>query len=193
MVIYDSGLPKKAKVSSIVHGDQWVWHCSMSTDLIEIKNHMPSYNPNSSLEDCIKWLPTPEGVYSVASTMDSLKNPHPLVPWFELLWYSHNIPRMSFILWLAIRGRLSTLDHVHLYNPYVGTLCVLCSSSPETHAHFFFECAYSKVIWSHLKDMCGRPWNGHNWTRFIALGCSTLEREISFQCCQQRRIQMETR
>ncbi|KAK3225530.1 hypothetical protein Dsin_005392 [Dipteronia sinensis] len=53
-VIYDSGLPKKAKVSSIVHGDQWVWPCSMSIDLLEIKNRMPSYNPNSSLEDGIK-------------------------------------------------------------------------------------------------------------------------------------------
>ncbi|KAK3225849.1 hypothetical protein Dsin_005711 [Dipteronia sinensis] len=84
-VIYDSGLPKKAKVSSIVHGDQWVWPCSMSIDLLEIKNHKSSYNPYSSLEDCIKWLPTPDGIYSVASTMASLKTPHPLVPWFELV------------------------------------------------------------------------------------------------------------
>ncbi|KAK3189540.1 hypothetical protein Dsin_029101 [Dipteronia sinensis] len=137
-VIYDSGLQKKAKVNSIVHGDQWVWPCSMSINLLEIKNHMPSYNPNSSLEDCIKWLPTLDGIYSVASTMASLKTPHPLVPWFELVWYSHNIPRMSFILWLAIKGRLSTLDSVHLYNPHVGTLCVLCSSSPETHAYLCF-------------------------------------------------------
>ncbi|KAK3212632.1 hypothetical protein Dsin_017338 [Dipteronia sinensis] len=167
-VIYDSGHPIKTKVSSIVHGDQWVWPCSMSIDLLEIKNHISSYNPNSSLEDCINWLPTPDGIYYVALTMASLKTPHPLVPWFELVWYSHNIPRMSFILWLAIRERLSTLDRVHLYNPRVGTLCVLCSSSPKTHAHLFFECAYSKVIWSHLKDMCGRPWNGHSWPRFIA-------------------------
>ncbi|KAK3221993.1 hypothetical protein Dsin_009018 [Dipteronia sinensis] len=143
-VIYDSGLPKKAKVSSIVHGDQWVWPCSMSINLLEIKNYMPSYNPNSSLEDFIKWLPTPDGIYSVASTMASLKTPHPLVPWLELVWYSHNIPRMSFILWLAIRGRLSTLDRVHLHNPRVGTLCVLCSSSPETHAHLFLSVLIAK-------------------------------------------------
>ncbi|KAK3193372.1 hypothetical protein Dsin_024682 [Dipteronia sinensis] len=168
------GLPNKAKVSSIVHGDQWLWPCSMSIVLLEIKNHVPSYNPNSSLEDCIKWLPTPDGIYSVASTTASIKTPHPLVPWFELVWYSHNIPMMSIILWLAIRGRLSTLDRVHLYNPHVGTLCVLCSSSPKTHAHIFFECAYSKVIWSHLKDMCGRPWNGHSWKRFIAWAAQRL-------------------
>ncbi|KAK3225848.1 hypothetical protein Dsin_005710 [Dipteronia sinensis] len=74
---------------------------------------------------------------------------------------------MSFILWLAIRGRLSTLDGVHLYDPHVGTLCILCSSSPETHAHLFIECAYNKVIWSHLKKMCDRPWNGHSWPRLI--------------------------
>ncbi|KAK3193363.1 hypothetical protein Dsin_024673 [Dipteronia sinensis] len=117
--------------------------------------------------------------------MASLKTPHPLVPWFELVWYSHNIPRMSFILWLAIRGRLSMLDRVPLYNPYVGTLCVLYSSSPETHAHLLFECAYSKVIWSHLKDMCGRPWNGHSWPRFITWAAQQLEREIPFHCCQE--------
>ena len=60
------------------------------------------------------------------------------------------------------------LDRVHPYTPHVGNLCVLCSAFPETHAHLFFECAYSKVIWSHLKDMCGRPWNGQRWPSFIA-------------------------
>ncbi|KAK2655179.1 hypothetical protein Ddye_008231 [Dipteronia dyeriana] len=143
--------------------------CSMSIDLLEIKKHMPSYNPNSSFEDCIKWLPTSDGIYSAASTMASLKTPHPLVPWFEFVWYSHNIPRMNFILWLAIRGRHSTLDNVHLYNPYVGTLILfLRCSSHENHANLFFECAYSKVIWSHLKYICGRPCSGQSWPRFIA-------------------------
>ncbi|KAK1582899.1 hypothetical protein Q3G72_019353 [Acer saccharum] len=83
--IYDSGLPNRAKVSSIILGDQCVWPCFMSIELLEIKNHMPSSNPNSSLEDCINWLPTSDGIYTVASTMASLKASHPLVPWFELM------------------------------------------------------------------------------------------------------------
>ena len=83
-------------------GDQWVWPCSMLIGLLEIKNHMPFYNPNSSLEDCIKWFPTLDGIYTTASTMASLKAPHLLVPWFELVWYSHNFPTMSVILWLLL-------------------------------------------------------------------------------------------
>ena len=52
----------------------------MSIDLAEIKSRMPSYNPNSIMDDIIRWLPPPIGIYFAASAMESLKTHHSLVP-----------------------------------------------------------------------------------------------------------------
>ncbi|KAK3184885.1 hypothetical protein Dsin_032171 [Dipteronia sinensis] len=76
------------------------------------------------------------------------------------LW--ENIPRMGFIHWLAIKGRLSTLDRVHRYDSNVIATCILCKSQNETHAHLIFECLYSKAIWTQLLNKCGCSWTGLN-------------------------------
>ncbi|PWA55662.1 reverse transcriptase zinc-binding domain-containing protein [Artemisia annua] len=39
------------------------------------------------------------------------------------------------------------------YAPY-GTLCPLCNAVDETHAHLFFSCCFSKIIWDNLKILC---------------------------------------
>ncbi|KAK2658718.1 hypothetical protein Ddye_005251 [Dipteronia dyeriana] len=143
-VIYDSGLSINAKVNAIVLDDNWRWPAAISIDLAEIQSRMPSYNPNSALDDRILWLPSSNGIYSAASAMESLRTPHPLVSWYKIVWFLQNIPMMGFILWLAIKGRLSTLDRVQRYNPQVVTMCVLCNSQAETHAHLFFSVFIAK-------------------------------------------------
>ncbi|KAK2654980.1 hypothetical protein Ddye_008032 [Dipteronia dyeriana] len=125
------------EVNTIVLDDNWRWPAAMSIDLAEIWSRMPSYNPNSTLDDRILWLPSSNGIYSAVSAMDSLRTPHPLVSWYKIVWFPQNIPSMGFILWLAIKGRLSTLDRVQRYDPQVVTTCVLCNSQTETHSHLF--------------------------------------------------------
>ncbi|KAK3221991.1 hypothetical protein Dsin_009016 [Dipteronia sinensis] len=75
---------------------------------------------------------------------------------------------MSFILWMAVRGRLSTRDRIHKYDPRAVTTCVLCNSHLESHAHLFFECLFRRAIWTQLMNYCGSPWNGLCWNDFIA-------------------------
>lgn len=164
-IIYDSGLPKHAKVSSIIHNNLWNWPPTVSIDLLEIRNNMPCYNPNQTIDDSITWVPTSNGIYTAASALKHIKPDPPSVPWFKLVWFPQNIPRMSFILWLAIRGRLSTTDRFHA--PNASTTCILCSSYMESHSHLFFDCDFSRSVWSHLMNMCGSPWNGSDWFSFI--------------------------
>ncbi|KAK3204762.1 hypothetical protein Dsin_018808 [Dipteronia sinensis] len=154
-------------VDAIVLGDSWSWPAAMSIDLVEIRSRMPSYNPNSNIEDSIQWLPSFNGNYSASSALASLRAHHPLVPWFKLVWFPQYIPRMSFIVWMAVRGRLSTLDRIHKYDPRAVTTCVLCNSHLESHAHLFFECLCSRASWTQLLNYCGSPWNGLCWNDFI--------------------------
>ncbi|KAH1203416.1 hypothetical protein GmHk_17G049671 [Glycine max] len=58
---------------------------------------------------------------------------------------------MSFILWLAKRNRLLTLDKVAFLNK--GSLCPLCSNEAESNAHLFFSCRKSLQVWAHIRDL----------------------------------------
>ncbi|KAK3189457.1 hypothetical protein Dsin_029018 [Dipteronia sinensis] len=78
-VVYDSGLPIHAMVSSIVHGDSWSWPTAMSIDLFKIRSCMPSYNPNSNVDDRVRCLPSSNGTYSTSSALASLRTPHLIV------------------------------------------------------------------------------------------------------------------
>ncbi|KAK3193242.1 hypothetical protein Dsin_024552 [Dipteronia sinensis] len=174
----DICLPKKEGGLGIKDLSSWnkalmirhLWiliYAAMSIDLVEIRSRMPSYNPNSNIDDSIQWLPSSNGIYSTSFAFSSLRALHPLVPWFQLVWFPQNIPRMSFILWMTVRGRLSTRDRIHKYDPSAVTTCVLCNSHLESHAHLFFECLLSRAIWTQLLNYCGSPWNGLCWNDFI--------------------------
>lgn len=80
------------------------------------------------------------------------------------------MPRWQFILWLAAKSKLRTLDLA----PYLGKgiLCLLCKSHPETNAHLFFDCNYAWNVWSFILEKFGMklrirsiyrllPWIGH--------------------------------
>ncbi|KAK2658645.1 hypothetical protein Ddye_005178 [Dipteronia dyeriana] len=167
-VVYDSGFPLNATVNAIVLVYSWNWQTAMSVDLVKIRSRMPSYNPNSNIEDSIRWLSSPNGIYSTSSALSSLRALRPVIPWFKLVWFPQNIPRMSFILWMTFRGRLLTRDHIHKYEPRATTTCVLCNSHLETHAHLFFECLFSRAIWTQLLNYCRTHWIGLCWNDFIA-------------------------
>ena len=39
----------------------------------------------------------------------------------------------------------------------LGTKCPLCDSQQDSHEHLFFECQFSKLVWSRVKGLAGLP------------------------------------
>ncbi|GJU77188.1 RNA-directed DNA polymerase, eukaryota, reverse transcriptase zinc-binding domain protein [Tanacetum coccineum] len=68
------------------------------------------------------------------------------VPWYGLIWYSHCIPKHSFILWLTIKERLATQDRVMKWYYGAEMKCSMCNSVNDSIKHLFFECPYTKEI-----------------------------------------------
>ncbi|KAK4383857.1 hypothetical protein Sango_3112500 [Sesamum angolense] len=64
------------------------------------------------------------------------RTPGPKVGWYPLLSGPCMIPRFSFVLWLAILGKLSTMDKPWL--SHLGEVCVVVRAEVETHEHLFF-------------------------------------------------------
>ena len=72
------------------------------------------------------------------------------VQWATVVWEEWSLPRTRFILWLATLGRLCTRDRLS-YLP-TETVCSLCSREDETHAHLFFNCSWTSLLWNRAKS-----------------------------------------
>ncbi|KAL0295157.1 UNVERIFIED_CONTAM: hypothetical protein Sradi_6849400 [Sesamum radiatum] len=125
------------------HGPQ-----KLTFDVAEIIANLPQIHPGES--DSIHWKLN-AGCFNTAAVFSLLEPASPTVVWHVLLGGRFKIPRHTFILWLAIKGRLSTMDRPWMNDVADG--CVLCNfAARETHRHLFFECPYAKRCLAILKE-----------------------------------------
>ena len=67
-IIYDSGLPRHARVSSIIRNGQWAWPVENSPDLLILKQAIPpSLQPSCDKRDRLIWTPSASGSFSTMS------------------------------------------------------------------------------------------------------------------------------
>ncbi|KAL0299864.1 UNVERIFIED_CONTAM: hypothetical protein Sangu_3150300 [Sesamum angustifolium] len=76
------------------------------------------------------------------------------------------LQRYSFVLWMAILEKLSTMDKPWL--SHLGGVCVLCGREMETHEHLFFRCNYSRQCIRILKGTVRFTWPNRAWAVDIA-------------------------
>lgn len=99
------------------------------------------------------------GRFSTSLAYDWLRVKHDRKPWMTLIWKSYVPPKYSFILWLAMRGRLNTKD-IWFEQPE-DISCVFSKRSKNSISHFLFQCTFVKSIWNKLRSWLNirRPMN----------------------------------
>ncbi|KAG2312978.1 hypothetical protein Bca52824_024535 [Brassica carinata] len=90
--------------------------------------------------------------FSAKATWHSIRQTAPTVQWHSMVWFKEEIPRCSFITWMAMLSRLPTKDRLASWGLAVPLQCVLCSSGHESHHHLFFQCSYVTGVWARF---CG--------------------------------------
>lgn len=85
--------------------------------------------------------------FSSKGTWNFIRQVSPTVPWSKLIWFKEEIPRCTFVTWLAIQARLPTRDRLVSWGMNVPAACPLCLDGLETHDHLFFTCDFSKQVW----------------------------------------------
>ncbi|KAK4383919.1 hypothetical protein Sango_3108100 [Sesamum angolense] len=113
--------------------------------------------------DSILWR---GGGFSTKAVYEFFRNRGPKVGWHSLLLGPCKIPRYSFVLWMAILEKLSTMDKPWL--SHLGGVCVLCGREMETHEHLFFRCNYSRQCIRILKGTVRFTWPNRAWAVDIA-------------------------
>ncbi|KAL0300093.1 UNVERIFIED_CONTAM: hypothetical protein Sangu_3140400 [Sesamum angustifolium] len=123
-------------------------------ECIEILHLLPNIHNGN---DSILW----RGEFTTTVAYGIFRTPGPIVGWYPLLSGPCKIPRFSFVLWLAILGKLSTMDKPWL--SHLGGVCVLCGREVETHEHLFFRCSYSRRCIRDLKEAVRFTWPNRAW------------------------------
>ncbi|KAK4384265.1 hypothetical protein Sango_3077900 [Sesamum angolense] len=111
-------------VGNVVMKDgQWNWPLITDIACLEIAHMLP---PIFGGPDRINWKSN-DGYFNSSTAYDLFHPPGPKVFWSSLLLGPFKIPKNCYILWLAIMGRLSTLDkpwlqHIGAYPISLATL-----------------------------------------------------------------------
>ncbi|KAJ6856768.1 hypothetical protein NC651_038440 [Populus alba x Populus x berolinensis] len=72
------------------------------------------------------------------------------VYWRKIVWEPWSMPRYSFILWLAVLGRLQTKDRLHFLQ--TDLTCVFCQDEEESHNHLFFSFHWISPLWQMIRN-----------------------------------------
>ncbi|XP_062074860.1 uncharacterized protein LOC133778856 [Humulus lupulus] len=92
------------------------------------------------------------GKYSVQKGYKMLCEEQEKVPWHREVWNRYNVPKHSFITWLAIQNRLQTKDMLFSFNICQDTDCFFCGAAVETVTHLFLECDFSSRCLLEIKQ-----------------------------------------
>uniref|UniRef100_A0A2N9JAL9 Reverse transcriptase domain-containing protein n=1 Tax=Fagus sylvatica TaxID=28930 RepID=A0A2N9JAL9_FAGSY len=147
-IIYNATSKTDARVDSILIDKQWHWRPARSEELFSVQSKLFSINLRE--EDKALWSVSSSGRFSCAATWNELRTKGNEVNWWNFIWYSLNIPRHSFIGWLAILSKLPTKERMLKWGFNVDGNCVFCRYAIETRNHIFFDCSFSKRIWRNV-------------------------------------------
>ncbi|KAB5561274.1 hypothetical protein DKX38_006231 [Salix brachista] len=121
-----------------------------------------SISPNDQQEDKLVWIHSASGVCSIKSVWELFRSVSPQRGGCKLIWHGWHIPRHSFVLWLASKGRLRTIDRFH--NQILPLRpCMLCERQEETHDHLFFKCRFSAEVWKGISQRAQVLWPNSSW------------------------------
>ncbi|KAL2246353.1 UNVERIFIED_CONTAM: hypothetical protein Sindi_2903500 [Sesamum indicum] len=154
-------LEESAKLSSVISAGEWQWPTITDFECLEITHNLPLIlgGEDRVIWRCDEGQPTTQTLYRLFDP------PEPKLGWSSLLSGSLKIPRHSFILWLAILGKLPTTDKSWL--SHVG-VCILCDErATESHSHLFFRCRFSRQCLFEIRRWIRFHWPNRDWATDI--------------------------
>ncbi|KAJ9536716.1 hypothetical protein OSB04_un000101 [Centaurea solstitialis] len=156
-LMHGEGFTKSSTVSEVLTTIQHSWPQPWLLRFPALSEvTVPALNQNT--RDQVMWLnmfqiPRP---FSIKEVWRSFLGNLEVVPWFDVCWFKHHIPKHSFCLWLAILNRLPTQDRLLQWG--IGSdrmSCLLCNGDMDSRDHLFFRCSYSSSFWKLVRNEIG--------------------------------------
>ncbi|GKC89882.1 reverse transcriptase zinc-binding domain-containing protein [Tanacetum coccineum] len=134
--LYDARFKATMTVKAFVDVYNGLWP-EMRRTKFPLIYQLPAIVLNQDNIDVLMWKSN-DGTLSkffVRQAYYDLHNTSEVVPWSKLVWFSQNIPKYAFILWLAIKGTLTTQDKVKRWGSFDMMAYPLCYEDMDSHEH----------------------------------------------------------
>ena len=157
------------KVSDLVSNGNWVWPSSWNDRFGVICDiQVPKLVEN--LDDKVSWINKKgkEKEFFVKEVWKVMKVSLPKVIWYDHVWFSQCVPRHSFILWMAVKGRLKTQDRISRWLNVQDMSCPFCKQCKDSHSHLFFTCVFARRLWERLKQMARVDDISNIWPQIVS-------------------------
>ncbi|GAV59169.1 zf-RVT domain-containing protein, partial [Cephalotus follicularis] len=163
-IIYESGLHRDAPLSEVIQDSVWSWpnHVWQLREISLACSNIPIRQ-----SDAIGWVS--EGrAFSFKSAWETIRSPAPLAPWLQLVWFRGAIPKHSFCLWLTFHKAHRTLDKLLAFGFVQHSHCPFDCGHQESINHLFFECAFTRDVWSKVLERNDCPFpSSWNWDNLV--------------------------
>ncbi|XP_060195114.1 uncharacterized protein LOC132624337 [Lycium barbarum] len=121
------------------------------------------------------------GKFSIKKMYALLMPHYTKVTWKSIMLQPNVHPRYKFTLWLAIQGRLATVDRLQKFGIIVPPDCIFCGQTQETLSHLYFECSITKGLWCRLLVWLGYTRKIGDW-KYEVKWISHIARHKSGHC-----------
>ena len=116
-IVYDAASKPEAKVDSVIKEKQWIWNPARSDDLMDVQSKLflVEFKEEALLYGLLPILGSMfvQQLGRGLELMGMKRNGGDR----RLIWFNQNIPRHSFIWWLAIKNKLPTRDRTMCWGP----------------------------------------------------------------------------
>ncbi|GJT16918.1 RNA-directed DNA polymerase, eukaryota, reverse transcriptase zinc-binding domain protein [Tanacetum coccineum] len=134
-----------------------------------ILRQIPTPNLNIEIKDKLLWK-TSNGItkeFSSNQVWKDLKILNGHVQWWKVIWFSQNVPRQAFVLWMAMKKKLVTQDKLVLWYPVWSKVQVMANVSDlknlENNVCKFLNMPYKNSIWSIVRRLTIASTVYHIW------------------------------
>ncbi|GJV18760.1 RNA-directed DNA polymerase, eukaryota, reverse transcriptase zinc-binding domain protein [Tanacetum coccineum] len=146
--LYDVRLSARLTVKYLMGQSNWDWPVGW-IDKFPVLLSMQKPKLEEHLRDNVLWRRRDGNLckFSVKQAyLDLLEDTEDVV-WWKMIWFSQNIPKHDFILWMAVLNKLATQDKIKHWSSFDVMRCSLCKKDTDSHSHLFFKCEFSKTLW----------------------------------------------
>lgn len=167
------GVEKHDKVACLTNEDEWIPGIPPIEDLQQVWDVIPNLEKLPfEVDDKVVWTGASTGKFTSSSTWNLTREIGEEIAWWEVVWCNRYIPKHSFVVWRALLQRLPTQSRLCHLRVISMSQCCFCWNSKEDLDHLFFECAFSKSIWSTIMKKI-YPWDRRPHP--LAIECSWIK------------------
>lgn len=143
---------KHVPVSTVIQDEKW--NASSISKTKDIAQTIQQVQIGSNGESGY-WEWGGQNSFSFPNTWQVIWQIHEQYDCCSIIWNNINSKNMSCCAYRVTIGRVNTTDKLRQWGVNCSEECVLCNEQPETIHHIFFNCLYSRYLWTLMKLKLG--------------------------------------